>query len=176
MAYGELGTAYGYKRDFDRSITNLITAIKLAPKDPTYLRQRGYVQFCRGDFEAAAADLRNALDLADDTYTVLFHYLARARTTGGALHELETHANRARDGKWPAPMIELYLGTRDVNSALAAANNVDERGEAQFFLGQWHLLRNDRTQAIKAFQAAACSCPTWFVEHAAAIAELGRLQ
>jgi lipoprotein NlpI len=107
---------------------------------------------------------------------VLFHYLARARTTGAAFNDLKRNAKRVKNGKWPAPMIGLYLGTLDVNSALAAASNFDERGEAQFFLGQWHLLRNDRAEAIKALQAAACSCPTWFVEHAAAIAELARLQ
>jgi len=71
-AYGELGVAYQGTREFDLSIANLTMAINLAPKEPSHLKHRGYAQFYRGDFEAAAADLRRSLDLEDDPYAVLF--------------------------------------------------------------------------------------------------------
>jgi tetratricopeptide (TPR) repeat protein len=175
-AYAELGTAYQRKQDFDLSLAHLTTAINLAPKEPSHLKHRGYTQFYRGDFEAAAADLRRSLDLGDDAYAILFHYLARVRTSKTAIFELETLAKKLRSRRWPVAMIGLYLGKLPVDTALAAATNSDERAEAQFYLGEWHLLRNDRTEAIKALQAAAQSCPTWFIEHTAAVAELKRLE
>jgi lipoprotein NlpI len=175
-AYGELGVAYQCSQDFDLSIANLTMAINLAPKEASHLKHRGYTQFYRGDFEAAAADLRRSLDLDDDPYAMLFHYLARARTSVTAISELEMFARKLKSQRWPAAVIGLYLGKLTVDSALAAATNSDERAEAQFYLGEWHLLRNNHTEAMNALQAAARSCPTWLIEHAGAIAELERLE
>jgi lipoprotein NlpI len=175
-AYGELGVAYQRAQDFDLSIAKLTMAINLAPKEPSHLKHRGYAQFYRGDFEAAAADLRHSLDLEDDPYAMLFHYLARARTSETAISELKMFDRKLKSRRWPAAVIGLYLGNLTVDSALAAATNSVESGEAQFYLGEWHLLQNNRTEAMSALQAAARSCPTWLIEHTGAIAELERLE
>jgi lipoprotein NlpI len=175
-AYGELGVAYGCTQDFDLSIANLTMAINLAPKEPSHLKHRGYTQFYRGEFEAAASDLRRSLELEGDPYAMLFHYLARARTSETAIAELEVFARKIKSRQWPAAVIGLYLGKLSADSALAAATNSVERAEAQFYLGEWHLLRNNHTEAINALRAAARSCPTWLIEHAGATAELERLK
>jgi tetratricopeptide (TPR) repeat protein len=175
-AHGELGFAYQCKDDFELSIAHLTTAINLAPKEFSHLKLRGCTQFCQGNFEAAAADLRRSLALGDDPYAMLLYYLARARLSEQANSELETIAKRLRNGLWPAPIFALYLGTMTADAALGAATNSDERAEAQFYLGEWHLLRNNREEAIKALKAAAQLCPPWFTEHAGAVAELKRLE
>ena len=58
---------------------------------------------------------------------------------------------------------------------MAAADKPEERCEAQFYLGQWHLLRDDRANSIKALRNAVKSCPKNFVEYTGALAELKRL-
>ncbi len=183
-AYGELGVVYGCMRDFDRAIASLTTAINLNPRQPIYLKHpmpqnhlmyRGFTQFYRGDFEAAAADLRPSLDLGDDASAMLFHYLARARTSDKAIIELKGFAKKLKSRQWPAAMIGLYLGELPMEAALAAVTNSDQRAEAQFYLGEWHLLQNNPTEAVKALQSAVRLCPTCFSEHIAAVMELQRL-
>jgi lipoprotein NlpI len=175
-AHGELGVVHQCRHDLERSIYNLTTAVTLAPKDPSHLKHRGLALFYRGDFKAAATDLQDALDIADDAYALLFLYLARTKAGEHAILELETRASKLRSQQWPAAIIELYLGRLTVDSALAAAATPDALAEAQFYLGEWQLLLGNRAEAKAALQAAAQSCPRWFIEHTAAIAELKRLE
>ena len=171
--HGELGVVHYCKQDFDEAILSLNTAIALAPRNPEYVKYRGITLFCRGDFQAAAIDLKQAFDIAHDVYALLFLCLARVKM--GEVTQLETEARKLRNWHWPSAITELYLGKRPASSVLAAAGTADERAEAQFYLGQWHLCRGNRDEARIALQAAAQSCPKWFVEHTAAVAELERL-
>jgi hypothetical protein len=58
---------------------------------------------------------------------------------------------------------------------VAAAIKPDELCEAQFYLGQWHLLRHERADSIEALRKAVEMCPKDFNEFAGAVAELKRL-
>jgi len=51
----------------------------------------------------------------------------------------------------------------------------EERCKAQFYLGQWHLLREERANSIEALRNAVKSCPKGFIEYIGALAELKRL-
>ncbi|MDA9397278.1 tetratricopeptide repeat protein [Bradyrhizobium sp. CCBAU 45389] len=174
-AHTELGAAYFCKLDFDSAVRSLTTAIDLAPKDPNCLKQGGLAHFCRGDFRAAIPDLQRAFEIANDTYALLFLHLARARASEDAAAALEMDAAKVRIWHWPSAVVGLYLGRLSADATIAAASTPDDAGEAQFYLGQWHLLRGERAEARKALQAAAEACPPWFSEHVAAIAELQRL-
>lgn len=174
-AHGELGVVHQCRLDFDASIASLTTALNLAPREPSHVKHRGLAQFYRGDFKAAAADLERALDLATDASAMLFLYLANAKAGENAHLSLERHATKLRDEQWPAAMVQLYLGRLSVDSAVAAATTADERAEAHFYVGEWHLIQDRRAEARNALQMAAQSCPTWFIEHTAAIAELKRM-
>jgi lipoprotein NlpI len=171
----ELGTAYESKGDFDRAIVHFTTAIDLAPRDPEPVKLRGCVQFCRGKFEAAAADLRRSFELGVDAYALLFYSLAQGRLSEQATQELISLAARLNVPEWPAPVIELYLGRLSERAVLDAAATPDHQAEAHFYIGGWHLLRNDREHAVRALTAAMQSLPPWFIEHPAAAAELARL-
>jgi lipoprotein NlpI len=175
-AYGELGVVYQCGLDFDASIASLTTALDLAPRESSHFKHRGLALFYRGDFKAAAADLERALDLANDAYAMLFLYLARAKTSENPTLALERCASKLTDARWPAAIFQLYLGRLSVDSAVAAAATPDELAEAQFYVGEWHLIHDRRAEARKAFQMAAQSCPTWFSEYPAAIAELKRME
>jgi hypothetical protein len=56
----------------------------------------------------------------------------------------------------------------------AAARNSEDCAEAEFYIGEWHLLAGRRTEALTALHVAAKSCPSWFIEHTAAVMELKR--
>ncbi|MGL9618218.1 tetratricopeptide repeat protein [Bradyrhizobium sp. U531] len=175
-AHTELGAAYFCKHDFDSAVRSLTTAIDLALKEPNCLKQRGLAHFCRGDFRAAIPDLQRAFEVANDTYALLFLHLARARTDeDAATTALETDATKVRIWHWPSAVVGFYLGRVAADTMLAAAGTPDDAGEAQFYLGQWHLLRGEHAEARTALQAAAEACPPWFNEHVAAVAELQRL-
>ena len=174
-AHGELGVVYQLRRDFAASIASLTTAINLAPSDPIHLKNRGLTLFYQGDFEAAAIDLRRAFELASDTYTLLFLYLARAKAGHDAVAELETRAAKLRNGKWPAAIVGLYLGRLTADAALAAATTPEESAEAQFYLGEWHLLRDNRADAEGALRRAAQILPAFFSEFTGAVVALERL-
>jgi lipoprotein NlpI len=175
-AHAELGFAHHSQDNLDLSIAHLTQAIKLAPKEPNHLKVRGCIRFYRGAFNAAASDLRRSLDLRHDPYAVLFYYLARAREGEAEAEELATFAKGSETDQWPTAMLALYLGSLSVESALASAASFDEHAEAQFYVGEWHLLRGNREEAVNALRLAAQLCPPWFIEHAGAVAELKRLE
>jgi lipoprotein NlpI len=58
---------------------------------------------------------------------------------------------------------------------IASAITSDERCEAQFYLGQWHILRRELTDAVKLLRDAVEICPKPFIEYKGAMAELKRL-
>jgi rhomboid protease GluP len=72
-------------------------------------------------------------------------------------------------------VVELFLGQRTPEATLTAPAKPDERCEAQFYIGEWQLLRADRPAAIESLQTAASTCPKDFVESTDAQAELKRL-
>lgn len=174
-AYGEQGVVYACKRELDLAIVSLTQAIKLDPHEPTHLRHRGYVQFDRGNFAASADDLRRSLDRFVDPYAMLYCYLARARIGEAAKEELQADSRRLMSKSWPLKVVDLYLGSCTPEMLLASLTEPDELAEAHFYVGQWHLLQGNQTEAIKAFREAVERCPRVFTEYMSAVAELGRL-
>jgi hypothetical protein len=64
-----------------------------------------------------------------------------------------------------------------LRATLAAASASDERCAAEFFVGEWYLLRQDRAEAIKRLKASADMCSNWNdPEYEGAQAELDRLR
>jgi tetratricopeptide (TPR) repeat protein len=139
------------------------------------LKVRGYVRFYQGDFAAAVSALQEAAD-GTDAYPILWLYLARVRAGGqDAKRDLELGAAGLKPAQWPSPVIKMFLEQGTPEAMLAAADKPDERCEAQYYLGQWDLLRDKRANSVEALQNAVKSCPRDFIEYAGALAELKRL-
>ena len=117
-----------------------------------------------------------AVELEDDIYAMLFRFLARTRAGETAAAELEANAGRLKTKEWPYAVAELYLGKRSPAATLDAAIKPDDRCEAQFYIGQWHILKSNAAEAASALKVAVDTCPKTFVEFTAAIAELNRLK
>ena len=56
------------------------------------------------------------------------------------------------------------------------AANPEQRCEAQFYIGQWYVLKGNAAEAETAFKVAVETCPKEFVEYAGAVVELKRLK
>jgi tetratricopeptide (TPR) repeat protein len=173
-AYVNRGNVWHDKGDIDRAIADYNEATGLNPKDLAY-RFRGYFYFYMSDFAAAAADLLHANDLADNAYAMLWRYLARGHLKQDGAPELGVNAARLKNKDWPYAVIDFYLGRRSLAEMRAAAGKPDEKCGAEFYIGEWHLLRGSMANARPALLAAADTCPKTFIEYIGAVAELKRL-
>ena len=175
MALRNRGNAHRDRGDFDAAVADYNKLIELEPNNAAHRASRGYLKFYKAEFADAAADFLRVLETQDDAYPMLYRYLSRARVGENAITELEANAGRLKTKAWPYAAIELFLGRRPPDATLSAADRPNDRCEAQFFIGEWHLLQNQREQAEDALRAAANTCPAGFIEHNAAMAELKRL-
>jgi len=73
-------------------------------------------------------------------------------------------------------MVELYLGRKPMQAAETAAGKPEEKCEAQFYVGEYHLTRGAKAPATKALQTAVETCPKDFVEYRGASEGLKRLK
>jgi tetratricopeptide (TPR) repeat protein len=182
--YNHRGAAFRAKGDYDRAIADHSKAIELVPTRPEGHRGLGLVRYFKGDFKGAAADLKRAIDLdanayetaPGNLYVLLFHYLASERAGEKAAAELDANARRLKGGEWPYPAVELFLGRRTPAATLDAAGKAEQRCEAHFYVGMWHLLKGDSAAAEKGLAIARDTCPRSFWEYGAAVVELARLQ
>jgi tetratricopeptide (TPR) repeat protein len=175
LAYQNRGNAYRAKGDFERAIIDYSDAIRLDPTSAALYGDRGYAHFFKGAFAAAISDLGHANEIAANPYRMLFRFLAQAGLGESGAAELSASAARLKSKDWPYPAIELFLGQRSVERTLGVAGNPGNLCEANFYVGEWHLLRGDRDRARQSLQLAADGCPKNFYEHAGAVAELERL-
>ena len=175
------GLVYGAKGDDRRAIADFDEALRLYPDDhPDRLllrRLRGYADFRLADYRAAAGDLAFVVQRQPtEPYPVLWLYLARARAGDhDAMGRMRANARGLKSTDWPSPAVELFIGRKTPQQTLASAGNPAERCEAQFYIGEWHLLRRDRAAARRALETATDGCPKSIVEYGGAVAELKRL-
>jgi tetratricopeptide (TPR) repeat protein len=175
VAYLSRGNARVSKSDYDRAIEDYDQAVQRDPKNANAYANRGRAYFYQGAFKAGAAELLRANELEESPYSMIWRYLARQRAGDNGAPELEANAAQLKSKNWPYSVVELYLGRRSPAEVLSVASKPDERCEAQFYIGEWHLLRGDRAAAAAALQTAVDTCSKEFDEYTGALAELKRL-
>ena len=165
--------AMGRQRD---AITRLDQALAMEPDNAGILRYRGWLAFFDGRPKKAIQDLERALTLKpEDAYAALWLHIVSARSGRGG--RLASAAKGVDMTVWPAPIIQFYRGEIDRNVLRAATQSRDpithgeQTCEANFYLGEWHLLENAKAEADPFIFYAATSCPKTFVEWAAARTE-----
>ncbi len=173
--HADLAADYVCTAQYGLAIDSATTALRLAPNVYEPLQVRGVTHYCRGDFKAAAADLRAAFALKRYPLDALLLYLAQAPIIDTARDELAAGARIIRRKDWPMPVIPLYLGQSSVAEVLAAATKPLAAAEARFFIGHFHLQAGRRDEAMADFKSVLTSCPPAFNTHIAATADLKRL-
>jgi lipoprotein NlpI len=167
---------YQAKGDNAQAIADYARVVEIDPKNSGNHRSLGLARYGAGDYLGASADLLRAIELQDDPYAMLFRYLARTRAGEAAAAELEANVGRLKTKDWPYAVAELYLDKRSSPAVLSTASKPEERCEAQFYIGEWHILKSNAAEAADALQAAVDACPKTFIEYLVAIVELKRLK
>jgi lipoprotein NlpI len=176
--YNIRGDFYRSTNDLDRAIKDYNQAIEQQADFLPAYGNRALARFNAGEFSKAADDFKRVADAQINAYPALMLYLSKARDGDAreAKNDLTKTAGKLKAGDWPLPIVELYLGKKSVQATEGAAKTSDQKCEAQFYIGEWHLSRKDRTEATRALQAAVGSCPKDFVEYRAAVEELKRVK
>ena len=172
-AFGSRGHVFRHIGNYARAISDYSEALRLDPGDTGVYADRGFAHFLDGDYPRAIADLAQAIARQPEPYPVLWRYLARSRAGGDGMAELAAAAVELKSKAWPYPVVEFYLGKRSAEDMAAAAPGAEDRCEAQFYVGEWRLVRGDRMKAKEALEAAKATCPQSFYEYDGAVAELG---
>jgi lipoprotein NlpI len=181
-AYDNRGLAYKHKGDSDRAITDFDQAIRLDPGSPLIFFHRGQAQFSSGQYDLALRDFASAHQIQPkDVYTIIWMYLAQARSGDNHQTELQKNVAEMDLTKWPAIVANLYLGGATPESVLAAAADPDPKKEkshyceANFFLAERALLTGNRLEAVSLLQKALDTGATLNFEYWAAKDELRKL-
>ena len=177
-AYLNRGLAHGAGGDSEREIADYTRALSFDPTLISALQNRGIAHFDRGDFGDAVNDLAKTFSSTGDPFAMLYLYLARTR--GGASDaatELEKNADKlVASGAWPAPVVELYLGKKQMPAVLTAATTPEQKCQAHFYTAEWLALDQSKIEeSVKPLRLAAGTCARDAIEFASALAELKRL-
>jgi lipoprotein NlpI len=175
-AYNNRGLAYQAEGNVENAFADYARSMALDPHHTVAYRLHGFANFDMTKFDAAASDFAGAVQQEPNgARQVFWLYLARSRIGGGnPIAELQANATKLKRPDWPYPIVELFLGDRTPAATLAAANGTNERCEAQFYVGEWHVLRKDGA-ATDSLKAALDTCPKHLIEYSSAQAELKRL-
>jgi len=187
-AYNFRGNVYYFLEQLDQAIEQYNKATDIEPKFLGAVLNRGYAWFARGNYSDAAYDLSRGIYLMQyPKYNTIWLFLARElaqpfnqRNSATALGELISNATKFnRDGEWPSPIIDLLLGRTTMDKVLEKIDTdepklSDERCEANFYIGEWLLVKGDLPGARKRLEYAAEKCRKDFVESTAARAAIKR--
>ncbi|SHL08496.1 Lipoprotein NlpI, contains TPR repeats [Bradyrhizobium lablabi] len=178
LAFNSRGDLYRNQGDYQHAIADYDQAVEKQPNDLTAFGNRALVRFYQGEFVKAADDLKRVVDAAPNAYPALLLYVTKSRDGDArdAKSDLTKISAKLKAGDWPYPIVEFYLGKQSLRVTEGVAKTPEQRCETQFYIGEWHLLRKDRSEAAKALQAAADTCPKNFVEYRGALEELKRLK
>jgi tetratricopeptide (TPR) repeat protein len=176
-AYGKRGQAYLGLGDLQRSASDLKKAIALNANDTQSYDALAMAQVLAGDNNSAIANLERVIAAyPDNPYAPLWLYLARAREGDADASALLRRQRETLQGEgWPRALYDFFLGRKSPEQVLAVANDRSQQCEAQFYIGQGHLLRGERADAAQSFEAATADCPPHLLETIGAKVELERL-
>lgn len=176
------GGAFACTGAFPAAESDLTDIIAARPDRGSYWN-RGSLRWRMKQFAGAAADFAHVVELQPDNgFAVLWLELSRAR--GGALDlKVGEHDLRQLDGdNWPVPLIKLLLGEAKPEDVSVAASQGDseriagQQCEADFYVAEWWLSRNDVAAAKPLLESASQKCPKNFVEYPDARFELSTLK
>jgi lipoprotein NlpI len=143
------------------AIADLDQILKKNPDALDALFSRGRAELLKGDTAAAEKDFAAAMqDRNSNPYAALRLYITRARNGSADPAPLAQAAKAFPVDQWPLPVVAFYQGNLSEEDLLAATRVSDPataarlKAEAEYYLGQWALLKDDRAGAKRHFQAA----------------------
>src|SRR5262245_32652339 len=154
-AYGARAKAFIAKGEPGRAVADYTEAMRVEPNAPDHPADRGFAHFYQNDLRSAAADFHRAIEMNVEGIkaidVALFRHLARTHAGVDATAELAAHYGTYKGAH---PVFELYLGRGTVEAVLNDWGP-SRRCEADFYVGQWHLMRGNRAEARTFLRNAA---------------------
>jgi len=180
FAHMRRGFIHHLKGENGRAVADLSEAIRLKPDNSGAHFYRGITYLYDNSLADAVADFNRANELDPKRpYGALWHDIAaRRHAAPSRLSEAALHLDM---GKWPAPVIRLFLDQTTPDSAIAAADDPDpmtkqdQLCEAHFYSGVHALRRDAKAEAVRLLRIAAQDCPKKLIEGHAAQLELKML-
>lgn len=162
--YNSRANAYRNAGDSGHAIADYTDAVRLDPKFVGPYYNRGVVALYGGLEAKALDDFKHVIRLDPQfAYAALWLDIAARRNEQPS--QLSEAIKRVDQTEWPAPILFLYVDEMTPEAVLAAADDQDSKTresavcEADFYIGELLLLRNDKDKARAPLQAAAESCP-----------------
>ena len=195
QAFAYRGIAKATTGDYEGAQLDLNSSVALdSDFNADAYAYRGYIKLVLGQPKEAAADLEKSAELLIWPYNVLWLHLARQKAglpdagpRSLANNAITLDVKRNQDGspgltRWPGALVKFMQGTGTRETVAAAAQEGDparlaERVcDADFYLAELDLARNDIAAAKPQLERAAEKCPFASFERMGATAELMRLK
>jgi lipoprotein NlpI len=174
QALALLGRDNEARRAFD-------TAVRARPDDGMSFSGRGIMRLIAGDLTPAVADLRLASQISpDDSYTAIWHHLAKSKATGDVDKETLERLRRYRTGPWPSPIAAYLLDELSADALLVQAREAKDYqiannlSDAYYVIGD-RMLRTDVSAARQMFERAREAKAYYQYSYLVATRELRRL-
>jgi hypothetical protein len=116
----------------------------------------------------------NEAQILKETQAVKFNPQDIEAGDPNALNDLQENVQSLQKSEWPFAVAELFLEERSPEATLAATSDLEERCEAEFYIGEFEEAQDHKSEAIEAMQAAT-ACPIKLIARHTAEAELQRL-
>ena len=173
---------YMQQGDYDKAIDTLSRGISSSSSADLYW-SRGIAKVYRMGAMAAIDDLRAGLKLEPaNGYKVLWLHIAHAKVKDDDRQWFEQNSSKLVPGKWPQPLVDVYLTKLSIDGGIAKASIGDAAAqraqicEANFYIGELYVLRGEKAEAKRLMQAAVDNCPLEYVERSAARTELKNMR
>lgn len=183
QVYAARASAYQYLGKTDSALADMDAAVARAPVSDSLLFLRGRFKWADGKFSAAADDIAQAHQIAEQKpYYVLWLEITRRRAGIADMDTFEENVSSLDIRGWPKPLLRLF---EDRDTADEVRNDANDGSdikiqknqicEANFYVGEYYILQSNEETARPLIASAAAMCPDDFIEKAAAQAELNRL-
>jgi tetratricopeptide (TPR) repeat protein len=159
----------------DQAVASLQDLQKKHPKSATINFYLGLMEWGAGKYDDASAAFAESLKNSNSEYTWLWLKLADLKRG----KDTERYHNRYYfEVSWPTPLVEVYAGNSDEESALASVKDYGEGEgcEASFYLAELRFVKGDVSGGKPMMEKSASDCPSDNLERTMAQFELKKMQ
>lgn len=180
LAFASRSMVYIIKGENEKAIQDLDRVAEFIKDDPNLLTVRGILKFYAISPASTINDFTTAIKINANPLSVIWLHLARIATNQDDQKEFEQNGLPLLGGKWPAPILALYLDKTSIEDVRTQARigdkdtQLDQNCDVNFYVGKLYLQKNMKKEAKSLFQAAEKGCPVNSVEKNMARIELAK--
>lgn len=178
-AYFMRGIVYSDIGDYENTVLDLSKCININQDHKEARENHGYFSFYLKRFSNAHTDFSKLIKTdPKNPYFKIWQYLSNKRADKMDSSNLEAYLKEVVENKWPIPVIQLFMGNISVKECERKAahsdkqKDLEQRCEANFYIGQFFLLKGEKSNAKECFKECISTKIIDFYEYKGAMAEL----